>query len=322
MGQLFSKSSPSPPPPALSPTTHEQATASPTTLEPPLKPKGKGKGPGGKHSGANQVLPKCLADAAMKGMPPSFGSTTLVDRIAYFMRNVTLTTAAAAALRHDVLGERFARLVVKESGGERSIAACACPERREQRAGATVTTHVPSEYTNGSRSDAAQLGIAMRELQALYTAHLVDEAEGRAFFSSELKPGNSFLITLGEFDGNRDRKKMGRRDADRKWTIVRAREHSLHACTLFIAHTTSSTPSPTFFILLLLSSSNARTGQTKGRAAAARAQRLPIRARDTRAHLQPRARRLVFTLPFAARARGLLSADGRKERQSCVHSVA
>ena len=254
MGQLFSKSSPSPPPPALSPSPlHEQATASPTTLEPPLKPKGKGKGPGGKHSGANQVLPKCLADAAMKGMPPSFGSTTLVDRIAYFMRNVTLTTAAAAALRHDVLGERFARLVVKESGGERSIAACACPERREQRAGATVTTHVPSEYTNGSRSDAAQLGIAMRELQALYTAHLVDEAEGRAFFSSELQPGNSFLITLGEFDGNRDRKKMGRRDADRKWTIVRAREHSLHARSLFITRTPPPQHPRRLFLLFSLS---------------------------------------------------------------------
>ena len=49
------------------------------------------------------------------------------------MQNVTRTTAASAALRHDVLGERFARLHVRVDGdGGRSIAACACPEHREQ----------------------------------------------------------------------------------------------------------------------------------------------------------------------------------------------
>ena len=125
------------------------------------------------------------------------------------MTNVTSSAATGAAIRHEALGERFVYL--HRTPQASTLSACACPDRRGvlqwvAAGGGTVVNHTDPylRYTLG-------------ELRALYRSALTAED------IRSMPEGSDFVVVLGDFDGNRDRRRAGRRDADGKRTIAELR---------------------------------------------------------------------------------------------------
>ena len=144
-----------------------------------------------KTAGAGGVvpMPACLADSA-----PSL----FVSRLAALYTRVNVSAAIGAALRHGEIGERFAYLRVEHGS---KISSCACPDRRAVVLG---------------RAGDSSLGIVMAELGAVWGRALASDQ------AQQLPVGSDFVVILGDFDGNRDRRRAGRRDADESQPTVAA----------------------------------------------------------------------------------------------------
>ena len=83
------------------------------------------------------------------------------------------------------------------------MTACACPDTR-------------GVYVNGvSNQSDPYLKDVMNALRRLYRTALLPNDN----WLRSLPNGSSFVVILGDYDGNRDRLRAGRRDADRGWKL-------------------------------------------------------------------------------------------------------
>merc|ERR1711871_404105 len=126
---------------------------------------------------------RCLAEE----QPAPF-----IARVAALMVNVTFPAATGAALRHSLVGERFAYLRRTDGG----ISACVCPDRRS-----VVLDFARPKGLYSNRTD-PDLGYAMAELRKLWRAALMVHGS-TSFYLNE---GADFVVILGDFDGNRHRR--------------------------------------------------------------------------------------------------------------------